>query len=473
MIKYLTFLCSLILSGTAIAHTNDGYSHDANIMAYDKSEWMADLADDARLSDLSIPGTHDSGSRYGGAAIENQVMTISQQLNAGIRYLDIRVRHIDNAFAIHHGVKYQHLNFNDVMLAVTDFLKQHGTETVIMRLHEEYEPSDNTRSINETLDSYLKKYQDYFISDPYDNYNPQLKKLRGKIFIIWDNFYGTGQVTAGGRSLNSIRMQDAWSVKTNWDLYGKWEKVKNFIRNNKEYDDLSINYLSASGGSFPYFIASGHSSAGTSAPRLATGLTTPGWKNKYPDFPRVSCAIGICTIAFEGTNTLTMDYLNANAITRTGIIAADFPGKGLISAVINKNTFTVKKLVSTRNSQCVTATNGQAMLASCSESAKVRQKISVSGDLFRNQNECLTAASAGSSVTFSACKNGQNQRWVYDDYHLVNIQNNKRGCLSTAKTGNTLTLNACNPSDNKQLFTWQVKSSNADSASTTWEMVVR
>jgi Phosphatidylinositol-specific phospholipase C, X domain. len=337
--KYLPLLGALLISTTAFAHNDDAYSHDAAIMDYTQTDWMARLPGNLPLSRLSIPGTHDSGSRHGGDAIANQVMTIPQQLNAGIRYLDIRVRHIDNAFAIHHGVKYQNLNFDDVMKSVSAFLQQHRGETVVMRLREEYSPSNNTRSISETMDSYISTYQNTFLSDYGYLYDPTLNQVRGKVFIIWDNFESTGRTPVASRRLNSIEMQDAWSLGSNWDLYGKWEKVKKFINDNQNYGDISINYLSAAGGSLPYFVASGHSSAGTSAPRLSTGLTTPGWKHRYPDFPRVSCFIRICTIAFEGTNTLTRNYLNNNYVQRTGIIAADFPGKGLIRAIINKNSF--------------------------------------------------------------------------------------------------------------------------------------
>ncbi|WGS41944.1 hypothetical protein LFL97_19875 [Burkholderia sp. JSH-S8] len=101
-------------------------------------------------------------------------------------------------------------------------------------------------------------------------------------------------------------------MSTNWDLHdGKWAAVKAHLNlaNSGNRGIGYINYLSASGGSFPYFVASGHSSPNTDAPNLATGLTTPGWNSRYPDFPRVHCFIGICTIAFEGTNILTYEYI--------------------------------------------------------------------------------------------------------------------------------------------------------------------
>ncbi|MCJ8270340.1 MAG: hypothetical protein MJK04_13175, partial [Psychrosphaera sp.] len=104
-----------------------------------------------------------------------------------------------------------------------------------------------------------------------------------------------------------------------------------------------MNYLSASTGEFPYFYASGHSNPATGAPRLATGMTTPIFDDSWPDYPRVSCvwlAVEVCTIAYEGNNILTADFIeDNNGITYVGIIMADFPGERLIKRVTNLNPF--------------------------------------------------------------------------------------------------------------------------------------
>lgn len=77
--------------------------------------------------------------------------------------------------------------------------------------------------------------------------------------------------------------------KTNWKLYSKWENVKAQLASAKSGDENIFywNGLTGYGGSFPYFVVSGHSSSGTSAPRLLTGLTTPGWKYTYPGLSEI------------------------------------------------------------------------------------------------------------------------------------------------------------------------------------------
>ena len=84
-------------------------------------------------------------------------------------------------------------------------------------------------------------------------------------------------------------------------------------------------------------MASGKSSASNNATRLSTGLTTPGFATQYPDFPRVACFIGICTIAFEGINVLGYNYIISQNYSYIGIIYTDFYGDDLILLSINLN----------------------------------------------------------------------------------------------------------------------------------------
>jgi 1-phosphatidylinositol phosphodiesterase len=207
-----------------------------------------------------------------------------------------------------------------------------------------------------------------------DPFNLTLGNARGKIVLLRDFPVGSpvqvsfgldygNRVNYGRRPSETPRnpnapffmVQDEFSVTTNWDLYDKWIKIKTMI--NSVHSRINggdpggrgrvflINYLSAAGGSFPYFIASGHSNPATGGPRLATGKSTPAF-NSWKDFPRVDCLnkngprfIGpVCTIAFEGTNTLTEEHISRN-IRRAlpGILMADFPGQGLIDEAIALN----------------------------------------------------------------------------------------------------------------------------------------
>ncbi|MGO4760673.1 phosphatidylinositol-specific phospholipase C domain-containing protein, partial [Streptomyces sp. 2MCAF27] len=100
-------------------------------------DWLSGIAGATPVQRLTLPGTHDSGARYGGPWTECQNTTIGDQLNSGIRFLDIRCRAFEGAFPIHHGAYYQHLNFDDVLGACRSFLSAHPSETVLMRVKQE------------------------------------------------------------------------------------------------------------------------------------------------------------------------------------------------------------------------------------------------------------------------------------------------------------------------------------------------
>lgn len=341
----LLIIAALFVLGAqpAVAHEHSGYSHDSN-NGYTNTNWMGALPDEMKLSTLSIPGTHDTMAYQFSTScdlipdiVRTQTMDLETQLNSGIRVLDIRLRHAaDNAFALHHGSCFLDGYFGgDVMDVVNSFLDAHPSETILMRVKKEHDDApDLTRTFNETWEWYMEIYGSKVWRG---SGNATLGEVRGKIVIL-DQDAGVSY----GLNWSSFNKQDNYDMADNWDLYDKWLDVKGQLADaaagNKEV--VYVNFLSAANGGFPYFFASGHSSPGTSAPRLSTGLLQGPTYNhdKWPDFPRTACFAGTCTISFEGTNILTTNYLAAlSQRQRVGIIMADFPGGGLISNVIAMN----------------------------------------------------------------------------------------------------------------------------------------
>lgn len=148
-------------------------------------DWMAGHGDPTPLQKLTIPGTHDSGARFGGLWAECQNTTISQQLDSGIRFLDIRCRVTGDSFAIHHGAAYQNMMFGDVLIACRDFLAAHPSETVLMRVKQEYS-SDSDATFRRIFDNYLdvRGWRSLFrIGDGL----PTLGETRGRVVLLADN----------------------------------------------------------------------------------------------------------------------------------------------------------------------------------------------------------------------------------------------------------------------------------------------
>ncbi|QPW46714.1 hypothetical protein G9298_02625 [Bacillus thuringiensis] len=148
-----------------------------------------------------------------------------------------------------------------------------------------------------------------------------------------------------GINYGSLRIQDQWRLEvppaTPNVTYNKWIAVRNHF--NAAMNDRSrifLNHLSASPGllsvphqpwwPYPWFVASGYQSRPTSSPSQVA--RTPA-TNEWPDYPRDNRN----RILFGGTNNLTTRRIKDGRITHTGIIAADFPGRGLIEGTIALN----------------------------------------------------------------------------------------------------------------------------------------
>ncbi|MFJ7159323.1 phosphatidylinositol-specific phospholipase C [Streptomyces sp. NPDC101118] len=199
-------------------------------------DWMGALADATPLRRMTIPGTHDSGARYGGLYVACQNTTIAEQLSYGIRFLDVRCRVTGGSFAIHHGAYYQNLMFGDVLVACRDFLVAHPRETVLMRLKQEYsEESDAT--FRAVFDDYLDRrgWRPLF---RLDTALPDLGGARGKVVLLADNA-GLPGVRYGNSEVFDI--QDDYMAEP----FAKRTRIEDHFRKAvREPGKLFVNYTS-------------------------------------------------------------------------------------------------------------------------------------------------------------------------------------------------------------------------------------
>ena len=108
-----------------------------------------------RAAALTIPGTHDSGAIHepGRRHREDPDLTFAEQLDAGIRYFDVRCRDFDNQFLIYHGSIDQNQTFDDVLAAMYAFLEAHPQEALIISVKEELEPQGGTLAFDAAVRS--------------------------------------------------------------------------------------------------------------------------------------------------------------------------------------------------------------------------------------------------------------------------------------------------------------------------------
>lgn len=203
------------------------------------ASWMTALPDSTPLSRLTLPGTHDTCARYGGSLVVCQRRTLAEQLAAGVRFIDIRCRHISDAFAIHHGSAFQNIFFGaGVRDVCADFLAANPGETVVMSVKEEYTSSNITRTFEETFDWYVAQQPALWYLG---NTVPPLGSVRGKI-VLFRRFSAARPQGLGAASwpddatfdLNNtanLSVQDEYNVPTllPTDITAKWRAVNSLI----------------------------------------------------------------------------------------------------------------------------------------------------------------------------------------------------------------------------------------------------
>ena len=238
----------------------DGKTASKSDVRAEGKAWMKSLDGGKRISQFSMPGTHNSGARLepirGTARCQN--LTISQQLNAGVRFLDIRCRHVNDAFDIYHGSIYQHLNFGDVLRDVLDFLRLNPCETVVMSVKEEHVASGNSRSFEATFDAYVAENSSRWLLS---SAIPTLDEARGKIVLL--RRFGSGGakgIDASNWPDNAIfssgqlRVQDVYKVP---DTAAKWSAIHSMLSQSRSDNAPQLRLNFASGvQSWPFGIPS-------------------------------------------------------------------------------------------------------------------------------------------------------------------------------------------------------------------------
>ena len=194
-----------------LSQTSDGtafevefFASDGDKISYNYSEdWMAQLPDDAVLSSVNLPGSHDAGTA---AIVEDGIPQISftscqkyyyeEQLNVGVRSFDIRCNALSDDAALSdviiiHGNERWHCSNRDATALTLDnilnesvrFLDEHPTETVVMMV----KPDDgSTVGLVKAMASFIKaevaKGDECHVWT--GNEIPSVKEARGKIVFL-------------------------------------------------------------------------------------------------------------------------------------------------------------------------------------------------------------------------------------------------------------------------------------------------
>lgn len=211
--------------------------------------WMSEVDDEKLITELSIPGTHNSGAEHSLFDLSGrcQDLSIESQLNIGVRFLDLRLKLVNDQFKIYHNFIDQKLLLNDVLDTIHSFIKENNQEFLFISIKEEQDPKNSSLGFEEAL---LRDLDDYKDIISYQTTLPsKVKDARGKIFIVSRYANSTIGVHAyeGWQDSTSFEMREFY-VQDNYCIDDTNEKI-NDIKATIEYsktnkDKFVINFTS-------------------------------------------------------------------------------------------------------------------------------------------------------------------------------------------------------------------------------------
>lgn len=151
------------------------------------TEWMKYIDDDAVVTDLAIPGSHDSGCIEMPWYAATQDLTFAEQLDRGVRYFDIRVNDDGGDLVIFHSI-VNGVSYESVLKDIDEFMDAHPSEfLVFLVLDFSHFKNDSEGKVFALLDEMVsaeKVVNDSNILDTTFLDNLTLKDARGKLIVF-------------------------------------------------------------------------------------------------------------------------------------------------------------------------------------------------------------------------------------------------------------------------------------------------
>ena len=311
-------------------------------MSLHAENWMKRLPDDAYVANLSIPGSHDTGTGNGFPGItvsiygpfgdkyaRTQEKSFQDQWELGVRAFDMRPAVKDGYLNDNHGIMPTKLRFDDALYFLRDKLIENPSEFAIIHVLHASAGDDNASNYGEKLLELVNRddLKDFFI-----DFKPTLtvREMRGKILMISRDQYAdtpvggffrnwtgqldwnaqrNGQIVGASGETASLYMQDFAETHRDGDLDRKVAGVRQLL-------DFSTKHKtnSASDIVWVYNFASAYSKTS----RLYIPFVVD---------EEISSSDGYRDNAAH-TNAAIIDYLNdpSNPAGPTGIILADYVG---------------------------------------------------------------------------------------------------------------------------------------------------
>lgn len=253
-----------------------GFNNDSSAPYYnDSANWMGSIDGSLYLNQISIPGTHDSAAIYAwlGFFSNCQSLTIPKQIDAGYRYLDIRLAVSKGRLKFMHGFTNcrksflpfsDNLYLEDILPSIYTFLKKHPSETIIFNVKQEH-GNESVEEFETILNKYVEANPEYwYLSSSI----PTLDEARGKIVLarrysdeaalgeksglplIWVDQRGSEPAADAAEIFDSEGITLFIQDRFEYSLADKWKAFFGLFTTNpaKNSSSVLINFLSTKGG---------------------------------------------------------------------------------------------------------------------------------------------------------------------------------------------------------------------------------
>ncbi|XP_008549403.1 1-phosphatidylinositol phosphodiesterase [Microplitis demolitor] len=289
---------------------NSSYCSTINeITLRDNSNFISKLPDTKLIRNLALIGSYQSASVKPIKYLRTQNLTITEQLKAGLRVLDIHLRLVDEKFELYYGPTYLSYTFDDILSEINEFIVKNPRELIIMLMKIEFDHLLPEFEKCQVLENYIEIWQGRGLS------------LIGKWSLL-DDYVGEhrGHVLLShvdGKNFDDCTTYLPCVVQNNWDVTDVEKKWRLIEDNNEEmFNGYSvihscfINYLF---GLNPLLFISSSTSSDDPSDYLDVGLD------------RV-----------EIINNRMANYFR-NPYYTLVIIVTDFPSQMLIDKIIDSN----------------------------------------------------------------------------------------------------------------------------------------
>lgn len=304
------------------------------LQAADGLRWMTALDDYDYVCQLSIPGTHDTGTGNGFEGIgaigglvagKTQDKNFSEQLKLGVRAFDLRPGVDGSTLPIFHGPLKTKLTMNKAFVECISFLSANPGEFVIFIIRHETEGDSNNSNWAGNMIDHCNKYGDIIVP-----FSPKLRvgEVRGKIIVLTRTAFSDSKVaTISGWGDNATFRTG--SIKSSNGNATLWLQDHYEISDEQVKADAVVSLLDKSAA-----LCRDESNFGTWVINHASGYKGSATNSNNSSNAKKTAQAIITRLLAKGrtpgpTGIILMDYAGTDAA---------YNGTSLVDAIIDNNS---------------------------------------------------------------------------------------------------------------------------------------